>query len=193
MARQGVSVDHPLLERLRQLDREAAQRFPTVCDPGLGDVGFILDRELDDSRYPSCTPTNCRTFAHTGGNGVHFSLLVRHGAVRESSPVVVTVPGGFHQNLVAGESLFDFLCLGVHRGFFALEQLGYDPEFTLEVFTNPDWKPTDSWHHSVGYVPRHEERQLLADELGLRPWPSPDRFAVLQERYAGSFRVSAQE
>lgn len=195
MAGQHIRVNHPLLERLRQVNADAARRFPRRHDAGLGSLGLILDRELDQSRYSFCTPLNCQTFAHTGGEGVHFSFLLQDGMVRENCAVVLTIPAMFGQNFVVGENLFDFLCLGVHRGFFALEQLAYYPELTLEVFTNPNWQPTESWHGSVGFVPGEENRRLLvfmASELELRPWPDAARFALLQERYGGLLELPAE-
>jgi hypothetical protein len=190
-----VRIDHPLFERLRQLDKEAEHRFPGRFDPGLGSLGLILDKRLDQSRYSFSTPLNCQTFAHTGGEGVHFSFLVQEGMISESSPIVVTVPAMGGRSFVVGENLFDFLCLGAHRGFFALEQLAYYPELTLEVFTNPKWQPTASWHGSVGFVPGEERKRLLAflkTELGLRSWPNAGRFEVLQERYAGCLELPAE-
>jgi hypothetical protein len=190
MAKNRVRVDHPLLEHLRRLDKEADRRFPGGCFAGFGNLGLILDRRLEQSRY-SCTPINVRTFANTGGEGVHFSFIVRDGLVRENSPVVVTIPT-LGVNFIVGETLFDFLCLGVHRGFFALEQLAYKEQLTLEVFMNPDWQPTESWHASVGFVPDDEDKSRLAflvSELGLRPWPSPERFAVLQCQHGRSLEL----
>ncbi len=93
---------------------------------------------------------------------------------------------------MVGKSLYDFLCLGSRRGYFALEQLAYDPELTLEAFTNPDWQPTKPWHHSAGLVPRPEDKRLLAflkTELGLKPWSNGARFAELQERFAGFLQL----
>src|SRR5438132_2356434 len=80
------------LAKLRAFDAEAAGRFPLSPSdpPGLGAVGMILDRRVDQSRCSWCTPTNCKTFASTGGNGVHFSLLVRDGKVSGQSTVVMT-------------------------------------------------------------------------------------------------------
>jgi hypothetical protein len=196
MAKHCVRVDHPLFERFQQLDKEAAQRFLGRLDRGFDRLGLILDKKLDQSRYSFCTPLNCQTFAHTGGEGVHFSFLVQDGMIRETSPVVLTVPAMSGESFVVGENLFDFLCLGVHRGFFALEQLAYYPELTLEVYINPDWQPSESWHRSVGFVPGDEKRRLLAfltNELGLRPWPNAARFAALQERYGGLLQLPAEE
>ena len=188
MAKQRVRVDHPLLRRLRRLKKEAARRFPDELFPGFERLGLRFDRKLDQSRYSDYTPLNCRTFADTGGDGVHFSLLVLDNLICNSSPVVLTVPPA-GVSLVVGEDLFDFLCLGAHRGYFALEQLAYERELTLEAFTNPEWEPSASWHVSVGLVPGEAEKRLLEylrNELGLQPWPNAERFEALQERYVGS-------
>jgi len=194
MARQRVRINHPLFERLRQLDQEVARQFPDAMFPGVWTVGLRLDEKPDASRYTHHTPLNCRTFASTGGDGVHFSFLVRDGLVREESPVVLTVPCAA-ANLVVGENLFDFLSLGSRRGYFGLEQLAYAPKVAEEVYTNPDWQPSDRWHKSVGFVTDEAERgvlELLTSEFGLRPWPSPTRFAILQERYAESLELPAE-
>jgi hypothetical protein len=182
MAKTKVRVEHPLLDRLHRLNREAARRFP---DPiyGLWHLGLRLN-DLDKHRYPNWTPLNCRTFAFTGGEGVHFSFLVQQNLISENSPVIITIPP--MESWVVGESLFDFLCLGRHRGYFALEQLAYHQEVTLKVYTEPDWQPSASWHDSVGYVVDDTRRQLLdwlASELNLSPWTSAARFHDLQERF----------
>jgi hypothetical protein len=195
MAKRRIRVDHTLLKRLRELDKEAALRFHDGVFPGFGSLGLILDKKLDDSRY-DCTPLNCQTFAHTGGEGVHFSFLVQDGFVRETSPIVVTVPQMPFQSFVVGENLFDFLCLGADRGFFALEQLAYNPALTLEVFTNSQWEPTDSSHWHVGYGLSEENKLLLEflrNELRLQSWPSASRFQVLQEQYAGLLEQPDEE
>ena len=188
------SGDHPLLNRLRNLDKEAETRFPGRFDPGLGSLGLILDKELDQSRYSSCTPINCRTFAHTGAEGVHFSLLMADNQINESSPVVITIPET-GQSFIVGENLYDFLCVGFYRGYFALEQLAFHPDLTLEAFTNSNWQPTESWHSSVGYDNDDHKKQILAfliKELGLRPWTGPERFALLQKRYAQKLLIPPQ-
>lgn len=195
MAAPRVRIVHPLFDRLRELDKEVARKFPDALFPGLDSVGLRFDRNLDESRYSNSTPLNCRTFADTGGDGVHFSFLLMGNTIRESCPVVITVPC-MVSSFVVGESLFDFLCLGAHRGYFALEQLAYEMELTLEVFTDPDWQPTKPWHDSVGLVLNEEKQRLLAflrSELGLRPWSNVARFTELQERYAGSLELPSEE
>jgi len=188
MAFRNIEVHHALYGRLRKLDVEAAKRFPRQFFPGLGSLGLILNRKLDQGRYSWCTPLNCRTFANTGGEGVHFSFLITGQMIQESAPVVITNPGAGGESLIVGEDLFDFLCLGANRGYFALEQLSYNRDLTLEVYTNPGWQPTESWHSSVGYSPDNEVRELLsflAEKLNLRPWSTTERFQALQERWSG--------
>lgn len=82
-----VRIRHPLLDRLRELDEEAARRFPDRFDLGLGRLGLILDKQLDRSRYDGCTPRNCRTFANTGGREfISASWSARAGSVRTLRP-----------------------------------------------------------------------------------------------------------
>ena len=183
------------LANLREFDVEAARRFPLPDSylPGLGALGLIMDRNFDGSRCDWCTPTNCRTFACTGGNGVHFSLLVRDGRVDGQCSVVITNPGGGDgRSWIVGENLFDFLCLGTNRGYFALEQLAYSPELTLRVYTDKAWQPSEDWHESVGFVPDGFQRRVLeflSERFGLRPWPGPERFEELQEGFGSQLEL----
>jgi len=191
MPTKRLSIYHPLLQRLRQFDRELNRRFRSAMFPGVWAAGLRLDKKLGQTRYTGDTPLNCRSFADTGGDGVHFGFLVDEGKIRESSPVVMTVPCAA-ANIVVGENLFDFLCLGISRGYSALEQLAYLKMETLEAYTNPKWRPTERWHDSVGLNPgKHEHRvlALLESEFGLKPWRSKHRLATLQKRYAGALEM----
>lgn len=68
------------------------------------------------------TPVNATTFASTGGDGVHFSVL----HLTEAAPVVMTVPMAFDTpNQVVGRDLPDFLALGCTTAYFHLERLAY--------------------------------------------------------------------
>jgi hypothetical protein len=177
--RHRARIDHPLWEKLRAVDKVAARRFPApdFVGRGLGAVGLILHSKPKRWDY-WCTLKNVLTFASTGGNGVHFSFVVLEDEVTEQSPVVVTIPMAFDQpNFICGESLFDFLCLGVNRGYFALEQLPAT-ERTLEVFSSSTWQPTDDFDWAVGYgVNEHQRKVLdyLANELELVPWKDVKR------------------
>jgi hypothetical protein len=192
------------LQRLNQTAARKLTRPPS--DPGFGELGLILYSKLDEFRYGTFTPGNCHTFAHTGGNGVHFSFLALKGQVDEKCPVVVTNPAAGGLNFIVGENLYDFLCLGYYRGYFALEQLAYHYDLTVRVYTDPNWGATEEWHHSVGYDYRAgdsyrqdfglgsssvrvpPERQALLDLLinhfGLKPWTAPERFKELEREYA---------
>jgi hypothetical protein len=78
--------------------------------------------------------------------------LALDGSIRERSPVVITIPAAFPgQNLIVGESLFDFLCLGTYRGYFCPGELAYDPELTLRARTDPSWKPSEDRHYELGF------------------------------------------
>jgi hypothetical protein len=174
-----------MLADLRRAGREAATKYPARVLPGLGYVGLILMRTLLPRWYESFTPVNGWTFATTGMDGTHFSLLARAGAVRANSPVVVTIPAAA-QNFVVGEDLFDFLCLGMVRGYHVLGQLAYDTDPMLRVLTDPTWQPTEDWHDSADFVPGGRQLHVLkflTKRFGLRPWPNARHFDELQERF----------
>jgi hypothetical protein len=194
MVRKRIAIDHPLWKRLRALDKVAARRFPwnvpgKYYDPGFGALGLILEPRPRVSAY-SCTPTNCLTFAGTGGEGVHFSFVGQDGKVTERSPIVITIPEVF-ANFIGGESLFDFLCLGYHRGYFALETL--DSEKCFEAYASADWQPTTQSDYAVGYVLDDRKREVLRfliEELGLSPWKDlKGKFRRLQELYMPLLQV----
>ena len=182
-----VAVNHPLLRQLQEFDQGlAAQGSAESLD--LGNVGLYLDSELDQSRYAHCTPNNCRTFATTGGDGVHFSLLIVDGSITEASPVVMTTPADTGESVVLGDSLFEFLCLGCLRGYFALETLGSGSEQAISPFLNPEWTPTEKWQSRVGLgdsEPKCTILERLRARFQLRPWQSAHRLVELQESYAG--------
>jgi hypothetical protein len=149
-----------------------------------------------------CTPINTLAFAHTGGEGVHFSFLVDEGKITEHSPIVITIPSpGDQPNYIGGASLFDFLCLGFHRGYFALETANTNRFF--EAYSSGKWplsqvegRPPD-WDWAVGYGVNEHQRQLLdflIAELGLSPWNDLRRkFQQLQKRYLPLLKMPEDE
>lgn len=145
-----------------------------------------------------CTPKNSCSFAHTGGEGVHFSFLGDLSEVNDASPVIVTIPMAFdHPNFIVGENLFDFLCFGMHRGFFAIEQLGYNFEETFIAYTDPNWQPSDRRHDWVGLTVDDQKSgllRLLVERFGLIPWREPKtKFDRLQATYGGTLQISADD
>lgn len=80
-----------------------------------------------------CDPNNYSAFMTTGGDGVHYSLPKG----MKDGKVIMTVPMNFgNENMVLGESLFEFLSLGCNYGYFCLEQLTYDFNDTISEIHN---------------------------------------------------------
>lgn len=137
-------------------------------------VGLILEARLCRAGNSS-TPINSLTFAHTGGDGVHFGFLMLAERMPDEMPVVMTVPMSDIGNIVVGENFLEFLRLGCRNGYFSLEQLAYDPTEWIEriqgqsVFTSED---TDGLLRAI------------SERFGLEPWRSVgDRLAELQSMY----------
>jgi hypothetical protein len=111
------------------------------------------------------TPTNVVTFASTGGNGVHFSLLDL-GDDSDATPVVMTVPMAFDSpNHIVGGDLWEFLALGYWNGYFYLEQLAYRWGREKLIARLQGGPATDDPEEA------RPLRHLIA-EFGLRPWPN---------------------
>lgn len=173
----GATLDHPLLQQLHEVDQYVRKNvtLPPYAGSGLGSVGLILTSTLEHGGY-WCSPRNALTFATTGGGGDHYSLLIQGGAIKESSPVVLTWPSEGDQ-IIVGESLYDFLCCGMHGGYFQFLH-GSDDALTVEA-------------HGLQFLSHVEAHQqqviaIMADKLNLKPWPVADRsarFRSLAERF----------
>ncbi|WP_339613759.1 hypothetical protein [uncultured Rubinisphaera sp.] len=194
-----VSIKHPLLHDLRQFDAEAAHRFPAKFDNGLGQMGMLIYSECRNEGY-WCTPKNSMAFATTGGDGVHFSFIVENNKVTENSPVIVTVPANSGEpeiaNLVVADNLRNYLRFGLHRGYFALEQLAYHRDLTLQAYSSSEWQPTEDWHCSVGYHLGdygQRVRDFLVERFDLTPLPyTVTEFEVLQDKYKPLLKYPAE-
>jgi hypothetical protein len=159
-----------------------------IFDP----IGLILARPLKKMQYES-TPINSSAFAHTGGDGVHFSFLHLDGKPSESSPIVMTVPmqSAGKENLIVGENLFEFLCLGERIGYFRLEQLVYDESRTIEWISNPAilyeleyGKRLSNPSRVDSYNKEKYLLKILRDEFGLKSWSNvKKRLGELQSSY----------
>lgn len=104
----------------------------------------------------------------------------------------MTEPGGCPANVIVGETLFDFLCLGVRQGYFNLCELTYKPEEALPKYLAPG--PNTQGSHQEEDDPEFEafQRQVLAylsDALGLYPWTNPKKFQQLQEKYVPCLKL----
>lgn len=176
----GAKLHLPLLTQLYDVDSFIRHNMELPYDPGLGSVGLILYDTLKPEGY-WCSPRNGRAFARTGGDGDHYSLLIRNGAIDETSPVVLTMPASGEQ-FVVGESLYDSLCFGLHGGFFAV--LSGNEEPTIEV--------DGHWFNSHVKKFAQDVLFLMMRELSLKPWPREtrqERFAELQKRFLPMVQV----
>jgi hypothetical protein len=185
------------LEKLWSIaDKEAEntkREFPLVFDP----IGLMLFRPLKEKYYDS-TPVNSFSFAQTGGDGVHFSLVVLEGRVSEDSPVVMTVPMNYGKvNLIVGENLIEFLSLGGQLGYFFLEQLIYNEEKTIEWLLHPkEFISKEYGTDPSGPFPpesfREQERllSLLREAFELKPWSRlKSHLDELQNRFMGMLEL----
>lgn len=179
----GVTIrKSPLLTRLGAIERECRRRRKLDrLAPYLDDVGLLMNQVLDESRYNHTTPLNVRTFAHTGGDGVHFGLMVRDGAVSEESPVVVVDPNedGY---VIVGENLQEFLDFGYHTGYFCFQSLvsHVDRDDMLRtLLIGP--AACDDFENDFGHTRLMMQR--LRAEFHLKPWTDVMRFQALQDRY----------
>ncbi|WP_254513197.1 hypothetical protein [Anatilimnocola floriformis] len=192
-----VTVDLPLFDELWKLDGEIKQQFASKRNNGIEALGvtFRNPDQLTHGGY-SCTPTNTVAFASTGGDGVHFSFLVRDDRVGVNSPVVLTAPSNFgNENCILAENFRTFLRMGLRRGYFAMEQLSYSPTEALHVYGTPDWKPSSKSDHSKGYVLDDREvrvLQFVAKRLQLEPFScTPEDFQAMQDRYMQVLKIQS--
>jgi len=170
-----------LLEAVWQLADDLGHR--TTVDPAyvLDPVGLSLVRPLErwDSEY---TPRNSLTFAQSGEDGTHFSLLLLDGVELSSAPIVMTVPStAASGNMVIAADFEEFLAIGATGGWSPLEQLAEGLDDALEELATPD---PDPWS---------EREQLLAfmrEHVGIEPNRlTLKRFEELQHTYGSQIVV----
>lgn len=154
----------------------------TTFDP----IGLILLARPKNYGY-WCTPQNSLTFATTGGDGVHFGLVAINDEFTEKSPVVMTVPMCDTPNTIVGANLVEFLSLGCLFGYFALEQLIYDRQETLQELERCRFNPAYE----------SDERKMLQTlslAFKLSPWLEPEqRLEELEALYSGWLQIPIQE
>ncbi len=185
----------PTLDELRRFDRRHAHQG------GLSRSGLIV---LDPAEVPwgEETPRNSRVFAHTGGDSVHYCFLDVGGRTDERSPVVMVVPCNPDKpRQVVGESLAEFLSLGVVTGFFFLEQLVYDRRRALGFLF--DWSAFIEDCYFGKTPPPDDLRQLEAQRevlhdlsiaFGLRPWSNPEqRLAELEVTWGSAIDLAMRD
>lgn len=149
--------------------------------------GLIL---TDGSAWPKywCTPENVTVFAHTGGDGVHYSYLEVSKISEDICPIVMTVPMADSEasrcNVVVAESFEEFFSVGYYVGWFFLEQLLYDRSSAIEYLAKPDSSDGQCSHH-MAFI-----REALAIQLA----PLTDeRLLTLRSLYANRLRLPESE
>ncbi|MCC6575390.1 MAG: hypothetical protein IT462_16560 [Planctomycetes bacterium] len=115
-------------------------------------------------------------------DGSHFSFLETHGAVTDDSPIIMTVPTNSpdQMNVVVGENLRDFLCLGCEVGYTILDDLAFNPAQAIKDIQNGS-KDDPEWHDDT-IIQRL--LRILVEEFDLRPWDDVDtHLKTLHDRH----------
>lgn len=121
-----------------------------------------------------CTPKNSKTFAATGGDGVHFGIVDLMLSRDNKQPIVMTVPMAEINNVVIAENINEFFSLGINNGWFGLEQIVYDLEETIDYYSKLDSEITESEKRfldrlkqkiEVQYIPLSKSRLNQLKEL----------------------------
>jgi hypothetical protein len=76
------------LDRLWALAKKVGRKSGKPARQVFNPIGLILVEPLAKD-WHDCTPINASSFAHTGGDGVHYSLLHLNGQISDNSPVVM--------------------------------------------------------------------------------------------------------
>jgi hypothetical protein len=152
---------------------QLAQRLAATAgaEPGyvFMPVGLCLEDPTQTRAWDyATTPLNSATFASTGGDGVHFSVL-NTGEGNDSAPVVMTVPMAFDSpNHILGGDLREFLALGCRTGYLCLERLAYRWGHQETLTRLQTGQPPDDAEQAA--LLRH-----LTKEFGLQPWRDVER------------------
>jgi len=165
-----------------------AERLGKHAGTGPDDTFFPLGLGLhgrQGSQQPyDATPANSTTFASTGGDGVHFSLL--HTTTPGTAPVVMTVPmQSDAPNHVVGASLREFLALGCRTGYYHLDKLAYGWGRQAEAshLEHGRWEGM-GWDGETAEATARKLLVALSQELDLAPWQDVvQHLGELQARY----------
>jgi hypothetical protein len=175
-------------EQLWAIANQSATEMGEPPAEMFGSIGLFLDRPMKPFGY-YCTPKNVKTFAHTGCDGVHYSVLEIPSRSLSESPVVMTVPANYdnpNPNIIVGENLHEFLCLGSKASYLALEELSYAEGNLTPLKTN-------------NYADDLTKLQIallagLSYKLSLKSWLHlEERIAALQDKYADLLVIPDEE
>jgi hypothetical protein len=189
-----VEVRSSTWKKLLQAATKAKKRWRDGVEPGLDCLGLRIQSvmQVDEGFF---NPANAIRFAHNGAEAT-FGFLVLAGEINDETPIVLTCVGsGKQRNFIVGESLHDFLCLGYHRGYFALESLSYNTRQSLKCIASGRRRPRSETDWLTGFGVSNEQLtvlQYLRDAMGLHPWRDPIRkFQRLQRKYLPHVQLRA--
>jgi hypothetical protein len=173
----------PRLQKLYDAAALIGSRFDRSLEAVLDPCGLILEKPPRENYY-WCTPRTAKTFASTGGDGVHYSYLQISEASSGATLIVMTMPANDQLNFVVAENFDEFFGLGYHVGWFALEQIAYSPEWARLYFANEDPEARDEARARLA---------ALRSELGIRYIPlNIQRIEMLTSRYGHYLQVPAE-
>jgi len=139
-------------------------------------------RPLENFGY-FCTPKNTLTFATTGGNGVHFGIIIGKNSNSTKGAIVMTVPMAEINNIIVAEDLEEFFSIGYYVGWFVLEQLAYNLKDTIDYYSKPD--PEISAKEQVFL-------EMIRSEIPIQHKPiSETRLKELEQKYFGQLEIES--
>jgi hypothetical protein len=165
----------PRLQALYDAATDAARLLGSSAEGVFDPCGLLLEMP-PATEYYWCTPKGVRTFARTGGDGVHYSYFDVPSPSGLITPVVMTVPMSDDRNHVIAESFDEFFGLGYHVGWFALEQAPHDPAWSEAHFSAEDLEASDDKVVALA---------LLRERLAIRYVPlRAERLTQLTKKYS---------
>jgi hypothetical protein len=173
-------------KQLWAIANRESQRIGETPDDIFLPVGLRLEIPVKPWEY-YCTPTNVRTFASTGCDGVHYSFLELSSS--SELPIVMTVPANYgnpNPNVIISENLYEFLCLGSKASYIGLEELSYE-NGELSFLKSVDYAEFLS-NEQIDFL------DILISEFSLHPWSVlEERISCLQSKYLDLLQLRDQE
>lgn len=173
-------------EQLWAIAKRESQRIGETPNDIFLPVGLRLEIPVKPWEY-YCTPTNVKTFASTGCDGVHYSFLELSSS--SELPVVMTVPANYENpnpNVIISENLYEFLCLGSKASYIGLEELSYE-NGELSLLKSVDYAEFLS-NEQIDIL------NILSSEFSLHPWSGlEERISCLQSKYLDLLQLRDQE
>ena len=146
--------------------------------------GLVPVRPLQNYGY-FCTPKNSLTFATTCGDGVHFGIMKDKNGEINVGPVIMTVPMFSKNNIVIAGDLDEFFSLGYYVGWFALEQIVYDIDETIDYYSRTDSDPEMEKEEYLFL-------EIIRKELPINHKPlSKERLKELEQRYFDRLEIGS--